>query len=524
MHPPQPLEILSFDEERPDCFRQPRQGQYLWRYLAGLKAATIIEEPGYFDRDWLADLSYHYAYCAASYPNLCRRLHFFSAPVSREQLDEALGGGEAAGLLRRSYLGFSVVRPLPEKPLGRTVLAWYPESLPERPRIIGPSRVYTAHLAGLPLEVQGLAWQQQDTNVSVCATVAVWSMSHSSAFDERHAVPTAAQVALAARRSPLQTPQIYPTKGMSLGQAINAVEGLGLRPVTVGGDLPVDHPKGRLVGFSHAHFAARLSTFLNSGYVVMLLGALLRPKGHAMHALCAVGFRPSRVVLPAANGFAALDGGLDRVYLHDDNIGPAARFRVEQLEEHGSSRPVVLRCEPPSGAHHAAADADGSYPLFLPTSMLVAVQPELRLGDTNLFELATNLARDLSSIIKRGSRSRGLDVLIGLKFIHLRDYMGPHLEQLFGRSMLLARVRRALVEKVSPMSYFLGIIRFAVATPAGPRPALEVLVDTSSSTKTPTMFAHLLLDAGAGPYAAQLTRRAPGGLGVPIEGYERREL
>src|SRR5690606_20144166 len=97
--------------------------------------------------------------------------------------------------------GFVVIRPIPNTPLGRTVLRIYPDKTPSTPRITNPSRQYECHVAGLTLKIEGLAWQQQDQGVGGCATVALWSMLHSQAFDDRHVVPTTAEVTQIAHRS-----------------------------------------------------------------------------------------------------------------------------------------------------------------------------------------------------------------------------------------------------------------------------------------------------------------------------------
>jgi hypothetical protein len=162
-----------------------QQALYLRRYLADLGAVSIIEEPTYFDRDYLAEFVAFYATSTRGYPNHCRRLHFFSTAVDETLLAEAVSGDESSlEELQGSYLGFVVLRPIASAPLGRTVLAWYPEHTPSRPRMTTPSRWYECHLAGITLYTWGLAWQQQDSGVSSCATIALWSALHSSAFDD----------------------------------------------------------------------------------------------------------------------------------------------------------------------------------------------------------------------------------------------------------------------------------------------------------------------------------------------------
>ncbi len=53
---PKKLEIHKFDKASP-LHKLPdfRQKNYLIRYLADLGAQTVLEEPNYFDRDYLAE-------------------------------------------------------------------------------------------------------------------------------------------------------------------------------------------------------------------------------------------------------------------------------------------------------------------------------------------------------------------------------------------------------------------------------------------------------------------------------------
>lgn len=54
-----------------------RQVSYLCDYLEDLNASFIIEEPHYFDRDYLAEVAAFYSSSSRGYKNICLRLHFF---------------------------------------------------------------------------------------------------------------------------------------------------------------------------------------------------------------------------------------------------------------------------------------------------------------------------------------------------------------------------------------------------------------------------------------------------------------
>lgn len=152
-HEARPLTFTAFDAETfPEGLTASSAVEYLRCYLADLGAATIIEEPSYFDRDYLAEFSAFYSTSSRGYSNSCRRLHLFSIGVdsAHAHFHAALAGETPALVeLQRHYLGFVVIRPIHATPLGRTVLRWYPETRPEIPRVTRPAREYEVHLAGL---------------------------------------------------------------------------------------------------------------------------------------------------------------------------------------------------------------------------------------------------------------------------------------------------------------------------------------------------------------------------------------
>lgn len=160
MNSAKPLAFHAFGPEDPlAAFADTPQTRYLRCYLNDLGAVTVLEEPNYFDRDYLSEFIAFYAASSRGYPNICRRLHFFSIRCTRRLLRSAAGGSRAAKRrLQDAYLGFAVIRPLPAAPYGRTVLRWYPEGTGGRPpRLTAPKRPYTCHVAGVDLVVEGLA-------------------------------------------------------------------------------------------------------------------------------------------------------------------------------------------------------------------------------------------------------------------------------------------------------------------------------------------------------------------------------
>jgi hypothetical protein len=470
------------------------QGQYLTWYLADLLAVSVIVEPHYFDRDYLSEFAAFYCTSSAGYPNCCRRLHYFSADVDRTLLAAAAGGDRVAHeALQRSYLGFIVLRPFPATPFGRTVLRWYRDETPQLPRVVEPTRAYTCHLAGIQLKVEGLAWQQQDTGVGACATVALWSMLHSSAFDDRHVVPTTAEVTQTAHRAGLSAQPLFPSKGLSFGQLIASVRDSGFTPLVVAGELD----KSR---FKREHFCASLAAFIRSGYPALVAGEFEQDNG--WHAVCAVGFR--QAASTAAAGAVELeDTNTEHLYLHDDNLGPAARFKIEVDPSDGH---VSLRPDPPKQRHSLTLpDPTTSYPRFIPTALLAAAHSDVRTTPDGLHRLALDLATMIVS-----ATGGAIGITASSRIARLSQYAGTELERLLGaHSATLSRTRLALWETVSPMSLHLGVVRIGTWR----APLLDVLYDTTDSVPNMRAFCHIAYDAniaGVIDYLTNLGLLKPG--------------
>lgn len=490
MHVPRPLEVGSFgptDElARLGDFDQ---AIYLRRYLEDLDAATMVVEPYFFDRDYLAEHTAFYSQSASGYPNVCRRFHFFSAVFARDELERALGNDEAAvARLREAYLGFVVVRPIPASPLGRTVLRWYPDrEVDTAPRVITPSRDYDCYLAGLRLTVRGLAWQQQDSAVGTCATVALWSMLHSSAIAGYHALPTTAQVTRAAHRTAGFGRRVFPNAGLDIEQLCEAVKEFGLSPVVVPGDIPRDGGSPR---FSRERFAASCSAMIRSGFPVLLLGELDgRP-----HATCAIGFRSTMAPAPLRGSVVHHDCDVPFVYIHDDNLGPGVRFALtSNADGVASLRPAA----PPRVAATATPDPTIVYPPFVPSHLLVTVPEDLRTSPDALHIGGLDIATKVGAVIEA---TEGLEYpLLTTRFSALRDYMGRELAQVC-RPERLGHVRLALLERVPPMSRHIGIARIGGET----QPLFDVLFDTTDSDVALPLFAYVVFKPEMRPFITAL--------------------
>jgi len=161
----------------------------------------LIDE--YIDRHFFDDFAAYYSMCFHSYPRLGTRLHFFAeaydknaAEAFRSSLNGPVEKMDGLTNVFGEYIGFLVIRPLPQTMIGRTCIK-APQVLAEHVFI---HRKYDAHLYGYKLRVKSLAFQEQDRTVSACATSALWTCFHktkkvfgrrpiSPGFEQEHLVP-----------------------------------------------------------------------------------------------------------------------------------------------------------------------------------------------------------------------------------------------------------------------------------------------------------------------------------------------
>ena len=508
------------------------------------------------DGHYLAEFAAFYSTSSKGYPNLCRRLHFFSGkPVTRQQIQNAASGGQRTlNRLQRDYLGFVVLRPIPAAPLGRTVMRWYPDShATTTPRVVTPSRVYEVHVSGVTLEVIGLAWQQQDSAVGACATIGLWTILHSSAFDDHHAIPTTADITQAAHKHASLGARIFPSTGLTVSQICEAIKEQNLSPVLFEGD--VSHEDGKTLGFSQERFASSCAALLRSGYPVLLIGIL---EGQGGHAICAVGFRTPkpRLMLPHTvntkkSSVEFEDSSVEHLYIHDDNLGPSVRFRIEQEQVEVS--PEKIRCvrqneasececcrvisaktkegvvlkpdPPPPRSSRPSPDCPATnYTGFRPIRLLVAVHNGLRTSPDTLHHAGLVHAKRINDVYSvMGSRaSSNSSITFSTRFIKLAAYIGDTLSQtLSHQPKVLGRVRVYLCEQVPPMSLHIGVVRIGLRgnMPFGGMPLIDILYDTTDSDRNHPVFAHVVYDRAATTMIAFWREREIGKYGVFIKAY-----
>lgn len=125
----------------------------LQNYL-GLRCDEIRVEYPYYDSDYLSTYYIHYSQKLRPYGKLCCRLHI---------------------LKEEEYYGYITLRPTaPGTKIGKTFLT--PELL-IRENAYLMLHNFKAHVVGNEMQIKSFPWKSQETDISVCAHTATWTIT-----------------------------------------------------------------------------------------------------------------------------------------------------------------------------------------------------------------------------------------------------------------------------------------------------------------------------------------------------------
>lgn len=179
--------------------------------------ASVLIEYRYVDADWRSEHANFYGSTFVRYPSVCHRLHFFACALKGDltELDDTV--------VQEAYRGYSVMRPLRETPVGRTMITPPPE-------LLGATLAEVTekvHLFGATLSVTGMPFISQDAMYLRCAHASIWMVLRYAHL--RHGLP---------RRLPgdirdagvggMVVGRQLPSDGLSTAQMLGALDTLGL--------------------------------------------------------------------------------------------------------------------------------------------------------------------------------------------------------------------------------------------------------------------------------------------------------
>ncbi|HUU45605.1 MAG TPA: hypothetical protein VM118_07690 [Acidobacteriota bacterium] len=317
----------------PAVVEQKLHIKYLQDYFDALLAfasnggparGTIVIETPYVDKDFLIDYQSYYVRCHWPYERFCSRLHFFDVAFGESEFVQALlqcSTRLSTDYLNDHYLGFLVIKKLPEAMFGRSCLKTYPNR--EDGRYYPITRPYYVNLFGIDLHVESLAFQEQDTVVAACATSALWSAFHYTSSRFQHALPSPVEITENATTGMPLRGRALPSVGLTVEQMARAISSVGLESEYL------EPWKAPIPASSDWLFKAILYGYLQ-GRTPLLIGVAVIEEGNPSrvdyHAITGVGFRLGEDVDPLPGAETCLTSSrMTRLYSHDDQVGPFSR-------------------------------------------------------------------------------------------------------------------------------------------------------------------------------------------------------
>jgi hypothetical protein len=378
-------------QNTPQEIRAKSQPAYLHEYFQHGAVKTIVVERDYVDRDYLEDFAAYYVRCFEPYERTCSRLHFFSTPFDDKRFREVLSlapSDSAMRAFRDSYCGFIVIKPLPQTVFGRTCLRTYP---PKPNRHFPIARKFSANLFGIGLDIpETLPFQEQDSVVAACATSALWSVLQATAKEFQHRLWTPIEITQAATEfTPAESRMIPNRGGLSTAMMAEAIRSVGLEPLLL--DVPANDDDA-LRAAVYAYLRARIPVIM--GVALVDICVRKRPRLIGLHAVAVTGYNVSgKPAKPGTKtGFRQRATCIDKIYVHDDQLGPFARMtfdgvHVKQPPESNSDPGPSLR-----SLSTTWKSSDGTRRVrAIPQILLVPLYHKIRIPYADVFQAVIEL-------------------------------------------------------------------------------------------------------------------------------------
>lgn len=387
------MEILPYSEDNlasvlsnkfttSDLVKNKKHYDYFKNYLGvdGLNVKTILIEPDYVSRDYLHDYASYYALCFEKYEKVCKRVHFFANEFDEDSFSiEILKTAEASAGFWNHYVGFIVIKPIPVKMIGYTVLKTYSNGSQALDRNFWGLREYDIHLYGTCIKLKSLAFQEQDSVLAACATTAIWSMLNKAAVDHHTILKSPSLITKDADNVSPDGSRLFPNKGLSILQISQAILNSGLVSEIKEGDIRVAAYSHKVV--SNRYLRKIINAYSPIGIPIILVVRVPSGGDHGLHAITVSGFKnTAQVSIPPQDEISYLSDNIERIYAHDDQWGPFARIQLLNLcelqtpwtEHDPQKRPTVV------------------------TNIVVPVYPKIRIAYEDLEVIVLGLDRILT--------------------------------------------------------------------------------------------------------------------------------
>jgi hypothetical protein len=193
---------------------------------SGLKdiIKTVIVEPLYICKDHRNLFSNYYSKQFNMCSPISSRIHFFSniIDINNEHPD--------ISSYQESYIGFSVIRPVKERSIGRTIID--PKFMfCNNDNFFCLRTKYSVNINGDELFVQGYPFTAQDTDVTVCAHASLWGLCRY--LSERYTLYKEVYPFDIVKMTENNQGRVFPYRGMTYSDYSKILSEFGCFPIII---------------------------------------------------------------------------------------------------------------------------------------------------------------------------------------------------------------------------------------------------------------------------------------------------
>ena len=199
----------------------------------------LLLEYDYVDRDFSDDYSAFYSGVFFDHGKYCIRFHFFKIKDNDIDLNNIFGTSRdvaavrqlysAKSTLKEIYLGFFVLLPIVKGKIGRCMLS---------PVVYEGDELFCTalgnvhvNLEGLSLAARGMPFIQQDSQVGVCSSTAIWMVARLMNIKYKFPRYSLSRITIAANRYHRINRPFPAVRGLTIEQVISGFVDLGYTPV-----------------------------------------------------------------------------------------------------------------------------------------------------------------------------------------------------------------------------------------------------------------------------------------------------
>ncbi len=229
---------------------------------------------------------------------------------------------------QKHYLGFIMIKPIPDSLIGYTLLKTYGAS---DQRNFWGTKTYTIHFLGNTIKIDALAFQQQDSILGACATMAIWSMFHKVCETPYINLKTSGQITKETGIIAPNGNRLIPNKGLDIPQIATSITKNGLQTEVRWNDNvnPNTHNIEDTIDFN-GYIKKMVNAHYRVGIPIILGFAPYKNSMQQLHAVTICGHNldqvPSLKSTKPQEGIAWEANSITKLYVHDDQWGPYARF------------------------------------------------------------------------------------------------------------------------------------------------------------------------------------------------------